>query len=86
MESSVLSSIDFCIANKIVLVNYAPVALAKPAYLSNPTLMSVAAAHGITPAQASGTHPLARVMAGKERRSFWPGSADPLGQGAQLSS
>jgi diketogulonate reductase-like aldo/keto reductase len=44
--------IDFCIAKGIVIINYAPVALAQPAYLGNPVLAGIANAHGISPAQA----------------------------------
>lgn len=43
--------IDFCISKGITLINYAPVALAQPAYLSHPVLVAIAGAHGITPAQ-----------------------------------
>lgn len=44
--------IDFCLSKNITLINYAPVALAQPAYLGNPVLGGIARAHGITPAQA----------------------------------
>lgn len=42
--------IDFCIARNITVVNYAP--LAKATVLADPAVLSVAAAHGVTPAQA----------------------------------
>jgi hypothetical protein len=42
--------IDFCFANGITVVNYAP--LAKGEVLTDPAVIAVAAAHGVTPAQA----------------------------------
>jgi len=46
------SLLDFCHANNITLLNYAPVGLATAAHLNDPTVLAVAAAHApYTPAQ-----------------------------------
>jgi diketogulonate reductase-like aldo/keto reductase len=46
--------IDFCIAHNITVINYAPLAVS-PAHglLADPAVVAVAAAHGVTPAQAA---------------------------------
>ena len=46
--------LDFCIRNNITLINYAPLAVS-PSHglLADPALVAVAAAHGVTPAQAA---------------------------------
>ena len=43
--------IAFCKANNITVINYAPLATARPALLAEPAVVAAAAAHGVTPAQ-----------------------------------
>jgi len=43
--------IDYCRSKGITVINYAPVAMAQPAYLSTPEVLAIAQSHAITPAQ-----------------------------------